>query len=271
MHCTLRTAAALAGVMMITTSQANEPPGGITQAQVDPAMVSAIVEAITTTGALDKAIDEGIARYIEAMEAERQEAQAKAQREAEKLVQSVRRPDPERDHILGDPETRFALIEYSDFECPYCKTFHAEAIKLVANHPGETSWTFRHLPLDSHNPLAVSQAIASECAARLTYKQAFWDYAEEIFRTTTSGGNGMKTEQLTELAVGMGIDAEAFNTCLASNEPAEQVRQDTLEAARIGIQGTPGNLIIDNQTGKVHMLRGAVPYSELAATLDKLR
>ena len=176
-------------------------------AGVDPALVRAVIDRLVRDGALDQAIDEGIDRYVEVLRARERATEEARRLEAHRKVQAVRRPDPARDHWYGDPGTRFVLVEYSDFECPFCRTFHASAAEFVTRHPGEVSWVFRHLPLDIHGPLALAQARASECVARLKGNEAFWIYADAIFATTGSNGDGMPMEALATIAqTRLGVD-----------------------------------------------------------------
>src|SRR3989344_6312937 len=85
------------------------------------------------------------------------------------------------DHVRGDRNARMLLIEYSDFECPYCKSFHPTAQQIVDEYKGRVAWVYRHFPLDSIHPKARTAAIASECVTELGGKDAFWAFADELF------------------------------------------------------------------------------------------
>ena len=234
--------------------------------------VQAVADAVAAKldgTAIDVAVDRGIERYVAAREEERRQAQEAQLAEQHARVQGIRRPDPERDHMLGDPDARFTLVEYSDFECPYCKTFHEVGKQWVASRE-DVNWVFRHLPLRMHNPLAMRQALASECMARLGGNETFWRYADAVFAETQSGGSGMAEERLDELAVQLGIDGEQLGACMEDEATMGRVTQDVDDATSVGIEGTPGNVIVDNKTGEAHALRGAVPIEELLRKVEEL-
>jgi len=85
------------------------------------------------------------------------------------------------DHIRGDKKARIALIEYSDLECPFCKTFHPTAQKIVDDYKGKVMWVYRHFPLSFHAN-AQKEAEASECVSSLGGEDAFWKYIPMLLR-----------------------------------------------------------------------------------------
>ena len=116
---------------------------------------------------LQKEIDLGIQRYIEKQRKAQRDARAKQAQAVNEKAKDVRRVSKQRDHIYGNPEAQLSLIEYSDFECPYCKTFHKTVKPVVDTHGGKVNWVYRHYPLGFHNPGAQKEAEASECANEL--------------------------------------------------------------------------------------------------------
>ncbi|MEW7976409.1 MAG: thioredoxin domain-containing protein, partial [Candidatus Sedimenticola endophacoides] len=88
-------------------------------------------------------------------------------------------------HIYGNEDARFTLVEYSDLECPYCKRFHSVPKKVVDSSSGLVNWQWKHLPLPFHNPVAAVEAQASECVASIAGNRAFWVYLQQIFEETT--------------------------------------------------------------------------------------
>src|SRR5204863_994561 len=100
------------------------------------------------------------------------------------------------DHVYGNPNARFTLIEYSDFECPYCKTVHLTLKKLIDDSGGDVNWVYRHFPLEFHNPGAQRQAEASECIAELSGNDSFWKFANAIYARTRAGGKGFPLDNL---------------------------------------------------------------------------
>jgi protein-disulfide isomerase len=84
----------------------------------------------------------------------------------------------DKDHLIGNKDARFQLVEYSDFECPFCKKFHPTATKLYKEN-SDIAWVYRHFPLDFH-ATAQKSAEASECIAKLGGNDAFWKFNETI-------------------------------------------------------------------------------------------
>jgi predicted DsbA family dithiol-disulfide isomerase len=84
----------------------------------------------------------------------------------------------EGDHVYGNPDAPIKIIEYSDFECSYCKVFHQTMKKTVDESDGKISWTYRHWPIQRNS---FEKAIASECVAKIKGNDAFFAYSELLF------------------------------------------------------------------------------------------
>ena len=219
---------------------------------------------------LRKEIDIGIQRYIEKQRKAQRDAQAKQARIANEKAKNVRRVSRQRDHIYGNPAAEISLIEYSDFECPYCKSFHARVKPVMETYGGRANWVYRHFPLNIHNPGAQKQAEASECANELGGNEAFWKYADAIYERTKSNGKGFPINKLVPLAKEIGLDETEFQSCLKSGRYTERVQEDLAEGSRIGITGTPGNILLNNETGEVTGLKGAVSTKVLKANISRM-
>ncbi|MCW9054616.1 MAG: DsbA family protein [Candidatus Pacebacteria bacterium] len=173
------------------------------------------------------------------------------------------------DHILGNPDAKVVIVEYSDFECPFCKNFHStmHAIMNEYGTGGEVAWVYRHFPIVSRHPKAVTQAEASECAAELGGNQAFWDFADELYRTTP-GNNQFDLTKLPEIATSVGLDEGAFNECLESGRYREKVQRQYEEVVAAGGRGTPHNVVIvgDQQAP----IEGAQPIEVMRRVIETL-
>jgi protein-disulfide isomerase len=219
---------------------------------------------------LQKEIDIGIQRHIEKQRKAQRDARAKLARAANEKAKNVRRVSKQRDHIYGNPDAGLSLIEYSDFECPYCKTFHKTVKPVVDTYGGRVNWVYRHFPLSNHNPGAQKQAEASECANELGGNEAFWKYADAIYARTKSNGKGFPINKLVPLAKEIGLDETEFRSCLNSGRYTERVQEDLREGSRIGITGTPGNILLNNETGDVTVIKGAKPAKVLKANISRM-
>lgn len=219
---------------------------------------------------LAQKIDAGIERYVQKQREEREQARAEQTRLASAKAKNVRRVSKVRDHIYGNPDAKVSLIEYSDFECPFCKRFHPTAKRLVEVYDGKVNWVYRHFPLAFHNPGAQKQAEGSECAADLGGNDAFWKYTDLIYERTRSNGKGFPLNRLVPLAKEIGLDERKFQACLDGGKMAARVGEDYTEGTQIGITGTPGNVLLNNETGAVALKPGALPLEVLKAEIDHL-
>lgn len=180
----------------------------------------------------------------------------------------VKAVDPNKDHIRGDKNAKVFLIEYSDFECPFCQRHNPTLQKLVEAYKGKVAWVYRHYPLDFHAN-AQKEAEASECAAELGGNDAFWKYADKINERTTANGTGFALDKLVPLAKELGLNEAKFKDCLDSGKMAAKVAQDIQEGSTAGVSGTPAN-IIWTKDGKSQFVSGAVPLDALKKIIDPL-
>ncbi len=229
-----------------------------------------VIRRLMEDGALDEQIEQGIERYIDKQRLAQSTAEEKARTRSAQLAGSVRPVSPDRDHIYGNPDALVSLIEYSDFECPFCKRFHPNPKVLVDGSEGQVNWIYRHFPLEFHNPLAQLEAEASECASEQGGNDAFWQYADLLYERTRSNGNGLSPDALVPFAQEIGLDEKAFDECLESGRMRARVQEDVVEGGKIGISGTPGNIIINNETGEAIPAAGALPTETLQKIVDSL-
>jgi protein-disulfide isomerase len=219
---------------------------------------------------LAEQIELGIQNYIKKQEAAQADARAEEDRQAAEKAKSIRRVSMPRDHVYGNPNAPVSLIEYSDFECPFCKRFHSTAMEIVDAYGGKVNWVYRHFPLSMHNPGAQKEAEASECVAQLGGNDAFWKYADAIYARTQSNGNGFPLTQLVPLAKEIGIDENRFKECTDSGRYDGRVQEDLNEGSQIGVTGTPANFLLRNDTGEVIVKVGAQPLDAFKADIEKM-
>ena len=93
-------------------------------------------------------------------------------------------PITAEDHIYGNPDAEVKIVEYSDFECPYCKAFNPTLKRIVTESNGHVAWVYRHWPLHQHS---LEKLIAAECVAKLAGNDAFWKYGELLFGLLKTG------------------------------------------------------------------------------------
>ena len=207
-------------------------------------------------------VEQGIQAYID-------KQRQTQERQPSELAKSVPPPSQD-DHLYGNPDAPVTLIEYSDFECPFCKRFHDTAKRLVDASNGQVNWVYRHFPLGFHNPGAQKQAEAAECAAELGGNQAFWTFADTIYARTTSNGQGFPIGNLRPLAAEIGLDQARFQECLDSERFAEKVQRQMAAGTRAGVSGTPGNILYQKPSGRVVAIHGAQPLERFQQAAQSL-
>lgn len=278
LHCqtaTWRVAPALViptllGLLLSGSLHAEESLNGDDEERIVQRLKEEIMQELRESDFLKNEIEKGIQHYVDSEAEARANARAEQERQAAEMAKNVRRVSTSRDHIFGNTDAEVTLIEYSDFECPYCKRYHLIPKAVVEAYDGRVNWVYRHFPLGFHNPGAQKQAEASECAAELGGNDSFWAYADEIYARTESNGKGFPLEALVPLAEELGLAGESFQDCLDSEKYAARVREDLEEGASIGISGTPGTILLNNETGEVRMISGALSLATLKTKVDQL-
>ena len=171
-------------------------------------------------------------------------------------------PIGDADHIRGNKDAKVAMIVYTDFECPYCKRFHPTASQLLSENDGKVKWIYRHLPLESIHPNAMSFALGSECVAKLAGNDAFWKYSDALFEA--------ETPDVYKIAASVGVNAAAFKSCHDNEETFDKVKADMASASSANIRGTPGAILWNLETNEKELIPGAVPYATLKTSLDNI-
>ncbi|MBM4264592.1 MAG: disulfide bond formation protein DsbA [Deltaproteobacteria bacterium] len=230
----------------------------------------AVIKELRSGNFFQEQVELGIRNYIRKQEQAQAAARAEEERIATEKAKNVRRVNPGRDHILGDPKAPVSLIEYSDFECPFCKRFHPVVQQIIEAYSGKVNWVYRHFPLGMHNPGAQKQAEASECVAQLAGNDAFWKFTHAIYNRTLSGGKGFPLSQLAPLGREIGVNDQQLQECIDSNKNAARVQEDMQEGIDIGLTGTPASILLHNLTGEVMLKVGAQPFEAFKADIDRL-
>lgn len=181
------------------------------------------------------------------------------------------RPVDNTDHILGNPKAELVIVEYSDTECPFCKQFHNTMKRIMETYgkDGRVAWVYRHFPIDQLHAKARKEAEATECAADQGGNDKFWAFTNTLYERTPSN-DGLDPKQLPIIAKDVGLDVNAFNTCLSSGKFAAKVEADYQDALKAGARGTPYSLIITKKDGTKIPINGAQPYDSLKSTIDLL-
>ncbi len=172
------------------------------------------------------------------------------------------------DYVLGNKNAPISFIEYSDFECPFCKRFQPSVSKLMQEYKDKVKFVYRHYPLSFHAN-AQKEAEAAECVGSLGGAGKYYEFHDKVFERTTGNGTGFALENLPKLAAELGINQKSFETCLNSGKFASKVQAHMDEGNTFGVSGTPSSFIIVDKTGVQYQVEGAQPYESLKQAVDR--
>ena len=171
------------------------------------------------------------------------------------------------DHVRGSANAKVTLIEYSDYECPYCQRFHITMQQVIEEYGDDVAWVFRHYPLAFHAN-AQKAAEASECVASIGGEDKYWEFTDLYFERTPANGTGVAVEDMGALAGEVGVDATAVQNCVDSDEMADVVKAQMEAGTAAGVSGTPGTFVV-TKDGAQELIPGALPFEQVSATIDK--
>jgi protein-disulfide isomerase len=140
--------------------------------------------------------------------------------------------EPGRDHIRGDARAAVTLVEYGDYECPYCRNAHGVVAALERQLLGQMSFVYRHFPLVTLHPHAQSAAEAAESAGR---QQKFWPMHDSLFTAQKL----LSYDFLISAARTLGLDERSFDSELTGHLHLPRIRDDFMSGVRSGVNGTP--------------------------------
>jgi len=143
--------------------------------------------------------------------------------------------DGEGSPVRGPADARVTIVEFSDFQCPFCRRMRAPMDGLLDEYAGQVRIVYRHFPLSSH-PLAMPAAEASMCANE---QGLFWPYRDLLFEHQEE----LSAETLRELAAQVELDLSAFDACVADSRYRGAVETDLAAGREAGVQGTPAYFV----------------------------
>lgn len=157
---------------------------------------------------------------------------------------------------FGPQDAPIVIVEFSDFQCPFCRRFHEQTYRaLLDAYPGQIRFVYRNLPLTSIHPDAMSAAVASLCA---NDQGLYWEYHDRLFSSDALG-----REVYVQYATDLGMDMEEFAVCLDSGKHEEFIQKDMDFALNLGVRSTPTFFI--NGLALV----GAQPLANFQQLIDK--
>jgi len=181
------------------------------------------------------------------------------------------------DPSWGPADAKVTIVEFSDFQCPYCSRFVSQAYpQIKQQYEGKVRFVFRDFPLSTIHPWAEKGAEAAGCANE---QGKFWEYHDAIFQNQTALTEKYSTaaaaqpadaaaalaavvDTLKSTATDLGLDTAAFNQCLDSGARAQEIQKDYQDGISYGVQGTPAFYV------NGLLISGAQPFANFQAAID---
>jgi protein-disulfide isomerase len=198
---------------------------------------------------------EGIRRYLEGQRKQQGVQQLVAAAEVEVLLEPPRFEVAAEGPSLGPEDAPITIIEFSDFQCPYCERASEVVKEVRERYPESVRVVYMHFPLESIHPQARGAAEASLCAAD---QDRFWDYHDKLFENRKA----LSKDDLLRYATELELDVERFGQCVADRTHQDRVDQDMETGTELGVTGTPAFFV------NGIMLSGAKPVESFSALID---
>jgi protein-disulfide isomerase len=162
--------------------------------------------------------------------------------------------------VKGQDDAPVTLVEFSDYQCPFCGKFYSETYPLIIENyvnTGEVKLVFKDYPLDFH-PEAQKAAEAARCAGKLLGDDIYFKFHDILFENQVD----LSEENYKKWAREIGVDGASFDSCLDSGEFATAVQEDFAYGSQLGVTGTPG-FFVNGQR-----IDGAVPYNVFEQAIE---
>ena len=177
----------------------------------------------------------------------------------------------DNDPVIGNPDAPITIIEFSDFQCPFCARFHIQTLPTIMEEyieKGSVKLVFRDFPIQSIHPNAVPASVAAECANEqgkfkqmhdiLFEKQNEWSNLETVYAI----------ELFNQYSEQINLEQEQFSSCLSTAKYVKEIQNDLDDGRTYGVTGTPGFFIGNQQIGFVE-LKGAQPFESFKNVIDR--
>ena len=175
-------------------------------------------------------------------------------------------------HVQGDTNAKVMLVEFSDFQCPYCGRHAGETYSKIVDEyvkTGKVRYALRNFPIESIHPLAFKAGEAAECA---NDQGKYWEMHDRLFKNQTQ----LQANELMGHAVALGLDQAQFKQCMDAGKHSAKIKKDVADGGQLGVKGTPTFFFgyVDDQDPKklkaVTILRGAQPFNAFTGILNNL-
>ncbi len=166
------------------------------------------------------------------------------------------------DHTMGSANAPIVLVEYSDFQCPFCSLVYPTIKRIVDESNGQIAWVMRNLPLTSIHPNANPAANAGECIAAQLGNDAWWKFSDDIF----ANQDKMSDAFYLSLATKYGADLQKYNACVKAHTYQSKIDTQSNDAMNNGGQGTPFTVVYTTKSQV--SIPGALPYEQFMSVIN---
>jgi len=187
--------------------------------------------------------------------------------EQSKLVMKI---SADNDPVIGNLDAPITIIEFSDFQCPFCARFFTQTLPLIYEEyidQGKVKLVFRDYPIQSIHPNAVPASVASECANE---QGKFKEMHDILFGNQNEWSKQETVDALSlfsQYATEIQLEQETFDSCLTSGKYIDEIQKDLVDGQNYGVSGTPGFFVGNDQIGYVQ-IKGAQPFDIFKKVID---
>ncbi len=240
---------AFASIVLLSACN-NTATGGLSEEDVRE-----IIAEEFSSDEFNAKVEEGINAFVA-----QQEEEARQQAEEANKPQRVEGISVDDDPMKGDADAPVTIVEFSDYECPFCGR-HIEQVypQLIENYidTGKVKYVYRDFPLSFH-PNAFPAAVAANCARDQSDDETYFEYHDILFANQTE----LIPENFVAWAEELNLDAGEFQTCLDSGKFDEEIEQDIADGSKYGVSGTPGFFV------NGWFIKGAFPYEAFEQIIE---
>lgn len=168
------------------------------------------------------------------------------------------------EHWRGSKDAKFVMVEYSDLECPFCKSLHPTLTKLLDENQGKVAWVFRHYSSIPEHKKSLKLAEAIECATDQGGSDAFWKMTDAIYEKMPD----LELAELAGVAKSAGLNDVVLQSCLDANKFESKVKAEQAKTDKIGFRMTPSTVIYNLSNDKTLFVEDDVPYDQFKTQLE---
>lgn len=175
----------------------------------------------------------------------------------------IAKPNPKEDRWRGPTDANIVMVEYTDYECPFCKSFHSTPASIMGEFK-EIAHVVRNFPLSFHAK-AQKAGEAVECASEQGGNASYFKMADAVFEAMPA----VELTGLADLGAKAGLNKAKLQTCIDSGKFAQRVKDQLAEGTTAGVRATPTTVLYNMKTGKTKVIEGALPLESVKPIVEE--